>query len=73
MQLNILRGDSDNEREKSMGFNYCIENKINKNVTIINSRKQNGTWERKNNPSIYIAWLSCEQCLHRHNNVNTDY
>ena len=51
--------------KKSSGLNDCRENKINRNVTIINSRKQNGVWERKNNHGIYITWLSCEQCLHR--------
>lgn len=56
-----------------MGLNYCVENKINKNLTIINPRKQNGMWKKKNNHSIYSTYLGCEQCLHRHNNVNTDY
>lgn len=59
--------------EKSSGLNDCRENKTNRNVTIPNSREQNGVWERENSHGICITRLSCEQCLHRHKNVNTDY
>lgn len=59
--------------EKSSGLNDCRENKTNRNVTIPNNSREQKWWKGKIIMVYVLHGSSCEQCLHRHNNVNTDY